>query len=784
MPGTIKQRVVAVTTLTTLFLIALSGAIILQSWRDIQAAVALQKAGAARNALVHALLDLSLERSVSQLSVTIDPTISKENRALIDHQRLKADASLQHAASIGRDVTTSTEAPKFVSQLGTAMTRLKDLRGELDEMTAQPIARRPAGRVESWPKEFKTIISEMMRYSYLLRGDGNDIPSRVVLLENLEDRVWETREYAGRERTWFAWALATGRPIDAQRRAEMDDNHARSSDAWTIVGVIARQLADIPEIESQVALVNKDYFGSYLTLREALREAGASASPRYPISFQDYFEQSSRSLAGITTFADTAAEEVQAVWAELIDAAKAAMIRAAVVMLAALLLGAASILIVTKGALSRFARIRETMDALAGGQKDVVVPGLGDRDEIGAMAKCVEVFRVSAQKLSSAEDMAEQAERLTKSERARKALEDELRMSLGVVVAAARAGDFSKRADASAELGALREIVEGFNVVVSTCDVFLDETDRALQALAEGDLTARMPQTFQGRLGAVAANFNAASAALMETVGSVALASGGTRSAAVEIAAAMHDISSRTEQQALALEEMTATVEELARTSEVTAGTAGHAAQLARGTASQADRGSQLARDAMNAMDKVESQTGKIVAIVDVMDDLAFQTNLLALNASVEAARAGEAGRGFAVVAVEVRRLAQQSADAAKGVRTLVAEVGADVKAGAMSVKTVGGALEEIVGEVVKIAGTFGEIAGATREQATGIAEIANSATSIDAATQASASATEETASAASQLEDTAQSLNRTISRFRLDGSPRPHSGASARKAA
>ena len=78
----------------------------------------------------------------------------------------------------------------------------------------------------------------------------------------------------------------------------------------------------------------------------------------------------------------------------------------------------------------------------------------------------------------------------------------------------------------------------------------------------------------------------------------------------------------------------------------------------------------------MNAMDKVESQTGKIVAIVDVMDDLAFQTNLLALNASVEAARAGEAGRGFAVVAVEVRRLAQQSAEAAKGVRTLVAKSG------------------------------------------------------------------------------------------------------------
>lgn len=68
----------------------------------------------------------------------------------------------------------------------------------------------------------------------------------------------------------------------------------------------------------------------------------------------------------------------------------------------------------------------------------------------------------------------------------------------------------------------------------------------------------------------------------------------------------------------------------------------------------------------------MNSESNEIAQLVNIITNISDQTNLLALNAAIEAARAGEHGKGFTIVAEEVRKLAEESAKAAKNIIEIV----------------------------------------------------------------------------------------------------------------
>jgi methyl-accepting chemotaxis protein len=288
----------------------------------------------------------------------------------------------------------------------------------------------------------------------------------------------------------------------------------------------------------------------------------------------------------------------------------------------------------------------------------------------------------------------------------------------------------------------------------------------SLQRLSKGDLTARIVADMEGRYAQIKQDFNLAIDSLRETMAAITQNANSVQGSTDEISIATDDLSKRTEQQAASLEETAAALDEITATVRRSADGAKLATQMAAGAKVEAARSGEVVAEAVAAMGEIEKSSGQITQIIGVIDEIAFQTNLLALNAGVEAARAGEAGRGFAVVAQEVRALAQRSAEAAREIKTLIANSTAQVDRGVKLVGQTGAALTGIVGKVDEIDTLIIEISQSSQEQATGLNQVNTAVNQMDQVTQRNAAMVEETTAAAANLRTEARDLAQRVAGF------------------
>jgi len=277
-----------------------------------------------------------------------------------------------------------------------------------------------------------------------------------------------------------------------------------------------------------------------------------------------------------------------------------------------------------------------------------------------------------------------------------------------------------------------------------------------------------------------------------------------------QVAGSITQIAQGSDRQAVAVEEMSVVVEEISAGIGQIATTGKQIKEIAADTLDSTEQGRGAIDKAMQQMrdigegsaavqktiSELAAGSREIGEIVTLISSIAGQTNLLALNAAIEAARAGEAGRGFAVVAEEVRKLAEESDQAAQKIAGLIRKnetdmnhaitvtktSGEGVKIGIEVVelagdtfKTIADAVERLSAEIQEVTQTIDQIAAGSQNLVASVQNIdavsrenAAEAQGISAATEEQSASMQEIASSSHSLAQTSAELQAAVANFKV----------------
>ncbi len=386
---TIRTKLLVLVAMLGAMLVAVAGQRALDALEARQAAEGVRAINGISDQVRAAAGAWAVERGTAN-AVLADPrSATPAQRDSIAAKRREADAAFADAQARARALAGGSAAlDKALHEAGEALRAVDALRRQLDSALASGEA--PVELRRDWfPR-----VSALILASQTLRGAVEDTGAAgsglVLRAFDLKDALWEMSEFAGRERGMVAGAVAGGKPFTPAQLEAVSRARGHVDSGWTafrrLVGAFG------PGMASSFEAIGRAYFGDFERIRAAVYAASA-AGEAYPVDGPRWFAAATAGIEPILEAQAAASAEVRGLLDREVAAAERALLVSVGLLAAVLLLAAVAAWVITAQVNRPIRAMTDTMGVLALGRYDVEVPGTRRRDEIGLMARAVEVFK-------------------------------------------------------------------------------------------------------------------------------------------------------------------------------------------------------------------------------------------------------------------------------------------------------------------------------------------------------------------------------------------------------
>lgn len=355
------------------------------------------------------------ERGVSNSALGATDPASAEILTKIKDLRASSDAAFQEAITSLEGTALFVEDEKK-SKIEAGMANVASLRKDIDTALSSVKSARDKELGAKWMPGITGLILETQKLRIDLATQVLSLNPSLGKDTLVRHGVWLMTEYAGRERGVLAGIISADEPISPDQLQQLLSFRGKVEEGWNILVSVYFSEEEKKIYAEPIETARKSFFEDFEKVRKKVY-ADAKLGIGYSMSAKDWIESSTQAISTLNNIQNVSSSFTR----EQLDAQSAAANSSMVLYAAALIVSVltvfAALYVVIKRVLRPISQLSGSMGIISAGNFDQGVPCINRKDEIGNMAKSVEVFRQNGLEKVRLEQQAKEAELQAEAEK-------------------------------------------------------------------------------------------------------------------------------------------------------------------------------------------------------------------------------------------------------------------------------------------------------------------------------------------------------------------------------